>query len=66
MDEENAIVEIVHSWDIFPEYVKVINEYLIHFTASKKYKQRERDSKYLLINGFSTLTHVFKIMLNKC
>lgn len=57
--------KIVHSWDIFPEYVKVMNEYLTHFTASKKYKQRDKDSNYLLINGFSTLTHVFKIMLNK-
>lgn len=72
MDEQNEIVpneivpnEIVHSWYIFPEYVKVMNDYLIHFTASKKYKQRDKDSKYLLINGFSTLTHVFKIMLNK-
>ena len=57
--------KIIHSWDIFPEYVKVMNEYLTHFTASKKYKQRDKDSNYLLMNGFNTLTHVFKIMLNK-
>lgn len=57
--------KIIHSWDIFPEYVKVMNEYLTHFTASKKYKKRDKDSNYLLMNGFRTLTHVFKIMLNK-
>lgn len=61
----NAIVEkeMVHSWDIFPEYVKVMDAYLTHFTESKKYKQRDKDNTYLLINGFSTLTHVFKITL---
>ena len=57
------IVEIIHSWDIFPEYAKIMHNYLIHFTASKKYKQRGKDGTYLLINGFSTLTHVFKITL---
>ena len=56
--------KIVHSWDIFPQYVKVMNDYLTHFTASTKFKQRDKDCTYLLINGFATLTHVFKIMLN--
>ena len=54
----------VNSWDIFPQYVKVMNDYLLHFTASEKFKQRDKDCIYLLINGFSTLTHVFKITLN--
>ncbi len=53
-----------YSWDIFPQYVKVMNDYLNHFTASKKFKQRDKDCIYLLINGFTTLTHVFKITLN--
>ena len=56
--------KIIHSWDIFPQYVKVMNDYLNHFTASEKFKQRDKDSTYLLINGFTTLTHVFKITLN--
>ena len=54
-----------YSWTIFPKYVKVLNEYLTHFMASEKYKKRDKDSNYLLMNGFRTLTHVFKIMLNK-
>ena len=53
-----------YSWDIFPQYVKVMNDYLLHFTASEKFKQRDKDCTYLLINGFTTLTHVFKITLN--
>jgi hypothetical protein len=60
----NAIVEKVNSWDIFPQYVKVMNDYLLHFTASEKFKQRDKDCTYLLINGLTTLTHVFKITLN--
>jgi hypothetical protein len=55
--------EMIHSWDIFPEYVKVMDVYLTHFTACKKYKQRDKDCTYLLINGFNTLTNVFKITL---
>ena len=64
MNAENAIVELVNSWDIFPQYVKVMNDYLTHFTASTKFKQRDKDCTYLLINGFAALTHVFKITLN--
>lgn len=56
--------EIVYSWTIFPHYVRIMNEYLNHFTSSDKYKKGEQDRKYLLLNGFSTLTHVFKITLN--
>ena len=56
--------EIVYSWTIFPHYVRIMNEYLNHFTSSDKYKKGEQDHKYLLLNGFSTLTHVFKITLN--
>lgn len=52
------------SWEIFPQYVNVMNEYLNHFTGSEKFKKRDKDSNYLLINGFITLSHVFKIMLN--
>jgi hypothetical protein len=53
-----------YSWTIFPKYVKVMNEYLTHFMASEKYKKRDKDGLYLLLNGFTTLTHVFKILLN--
>ena len=52
------------SWEIFPQYVTVMNDYLNHFTGSEKYKKRDNDGNYLLINGFITLSHVFKIMLN--
>ena len=57
-------MENVYSWTIFPKYVKVLNEYLILFMASEKYKKRDKDGLYLLLNGFTTLTHVFKILLN--
>ena len=56
--------EIVYSWTIFPDYVRIMNEYLNHFTGSEKYKKGDKDGKYLLLNGFSTLTHIFKITLN--
>ena len=52
------------SWDIFGQYVKVMNEYLLYFSLSEKFKKREKDCIYLLLNGFTTLTHVFKITLN--
>jgi hypothetical protein len=52
------------SWDIFLQYVTIMNEYLSHFSGSEKYKKGEKDCNYLLLNGFSTLTHVFKITLN--
>jgi hypothetical protein len=55
---------ILYSWTIFPHYVRIMNEYLNHFTGSDKYKKGDKDRKYLLLNGFSTLTHVFKITLN--
>jgi hypothetical protein len=54
-----------HSWDIFLQYATVMNEYLSHFSGSEKYKKGEKDCNYLLLNGFSTLTHVFKITLNR-
>ena len=31
------------SWDIFLQYVTVMNEYLSHFTSSEKYKKGEKD-----------------------
>ena len=52
------------SWEIFYAYSKIMNDYLYHFTESEKYKKAGKDCTYLLINGFTTLTHVFKIMLN--
>ena len=40
------------SWDIFPKYVNVINEYLTHYTSNKKFKNQDNDYLYLLQNGF--------------
>jgi hypothetical protein len=53
-----------HSWDIFHKYVTVMNEYLIYFLSTENFKRRDKDCNYLLLNGFSTLTHVFQITLN--
>jgi len=53
------------SWDIFPQYVTTMTDYLIHFTKSAKYIKKDKDAIYLLINGFTTLTHIFKITLNQ-
>ncbi len=52
------------SWAIFHQYVTVMNDYLTHFMATEKFKKRDCDSNFLLMNGFTTLTHVFKITLN--
>ena len=52
------------SWDIFPQYVRIMNVYLNHFTKTTKYLKKDKDSIYLLINGLTTLTHIFKITLN--
>jgi hypothetical protein len=52
------------SWNIFAQYVMMMNDYLNHFTETEKFKKEAKDRIYLLINGFTTLTHVFKIMLN--
>jgi hypothetical protein len=52
------------SWFIFSKYAITMNEYLSHFTGSSKYKKGDKDRHYLLMSGFSTLTHVFKITLN--
>jgi hypothetical protein len=66
MSNANEIVpkNEMPSWAIFIKYVKVMNDYLIHFTASEKFVKEDKDRIYLLINGFTTLTHVFKITLN--
>ena len=65
---QNEICEIgeidTTSWAIFHQYVTVMNDYLTHFMATEKFKKRDCDSNFLLMNGFTTLTHVFKITLN--
>lgn len=53
------------SWEIFPQYVNIMNEYLLIFTNSKKFKKREKDSIYLLKNGFNTLNYVFKTIIRE-
>jgi hypothetical protein len=63
-NEMGAIAKETKSWEIFYAYSKIMNDYLYHFTESEKYKKAGKDCTYLLINGFTTLTHVFKIMLN--
>jgi hypothetical protein len=57
-------IEPTHSWDLFHKYVTVMNEYLIYFSSTEKFKKRDKDCIFLLFNGFTTLTHVFKIVLN--
>jgi hypothetical protein len=47
------------SWNIFIQYVAVMNEYFNHFTHSAKFKKNDNDNIYLLLNGQATLTHVF-------
>jgi hypothetical protein len=64
--DTNAIdTKNINSCVIFSHYVNVMNNYLTHFSVSEKYKKRDKDCNYLLINGLTTLTHVFKITLNQ-
>ena len=52
------------SFSIFQDYTKIIHTYIYHFSQSEKFqKPAASDKLYLLINGFNTLTHVFKIIL---
>jgi hypothetical protein len=72
MADTNEIYTILHtlfkkintnSWVLFPKYVNVMNQYILHFTNSAKFKKGEEDAIYLLLNGFTTLSHVFKTLL---
>ena len=66
-DKDTDMLNLTNkSWEIFPQYVNVINEYLLIFTNSKKFKKGEKDSIYLLKNGFTTLTYVFKTIMTLC
>ena len=56
---------LIPSWEIFPSYVNAMNKYLIHFSSTTKFKNGDNDNIYLLLNGFTTLTHVFKIILRE-
>ena len=51
------------SWIYFPKYVNVMNEYLTHFSHSNKFMKKDKDSVYLLINGFNIITHIFNFAL---
>jgi len=51
------------SWNIFIQYVAVMNEYFNHFSQSAKFKKNDNDNIYLLLNGQATLTHVFTALL---
>ena len=53
------------SWEIFPQYVNVMNDYLLNFSNSIKFKRGENDGIYLLKNGFYTLTNVFKTIMKE-
>lgn len=59
----NTNINPTYSWDIFEKYVNVMNTYLNHFIACDKFINKDNDRLFLLINGFSTLTNVFKILL---
>jgi len=52
------------SYRIFIQYVAVMNEYLIYFSQSDKYIKNDTDNIYLLLNGLSTLNHVFMVFLH--
>ena len=59
----NNTINLTYSWEIFEKYVNVMNTYLNHFITCNKFVNKDNDRLFLLINGFSTLTNVFKIML---
>jgi len=53
------------SWHMFLEYLKIINEYMIHYKKSAKYNNHEKDQSYLFLNGINVLTHIFKLVLHQ-
>lgn len=53
------------SWNIYRKYVNTMTDYLLHYTASEKFKKKDNDYIYLLQHGFSTLTHIFKITMRE-
>ena len=54
-----------NSWHMFLEYLKIINEYMIHYKKSAKYNNHEKDQSYLFLNGINVLTHIFKLVLHQ-
>jgi hypothetical protein len=49
---------------LYLHYVKIMNEYLTHYTNnSEKYLKPANDNVYLLLNGLDTLTHVFRFLM---
>jgi hypothetical protein len=49
---------------LYLHYVKIMNEYLTHYTTnSEKYLKPANDNIYLLLNGLDTLTHVFRFLV---
>ena len=54
-----------NSWHIFLEYLKIINEYMIHYKKSAKYNNHDKDQSYLFLNGINVLTHIFKMVLHQ-
>ena len=49
---------------LYLHYVKIMNEYLTHYTTnSEKYLKPANDNVYLLLNGLDTLTHVFRFLM---
>jgi len=53
------------SWNIFMVYVNLMNDFLIYYTSKIHISKFENDYIFLLQNGLSTLTHIFKISLRE-
>jgi hypothetical protein len=60
----NVNINKYTSYHIFIQYIAVMNEYLTHFSQSTKYIKNDKDNRYLLLNGLSTLNHVFMTFLH--
>ena len=60
--DSNDTVVLYNEMDIYMKYVNVINQYLLFGIEIIKNKNSEY-SKYILIKGLFTISHVFKMLL---
>ena len=60
--DSNDTVVLYNEMDIYMKYVNVINQYLLFGIETIKNKNSEY-SKYILIKGLFTISHVFKMLL---
>jgi len=64
-DPDLADIVAEKSWVIFPQYVNLMNDYLLAFLHTTKFSKSGDDNWYLLINGLNTLSHCFTTILNQ-